>query len=249
MRMRLTFVGASIALLLSLPAAARASELALRPIGAKTPLGNERLSDEHTVTRTSNTNLRSKIRTEPSANAHVTGRLRYHTEDGPPEVYMALESRIDAAGEAWIKIRIPARPNGQTGWVEREALTPFSISRNHLVINRNTQRAKLYRDGKLIFRTPVGVGKRSTPTPAGDFYAREKLKALKGGTIYGPWAIGTSAYSSISDWPGGGVVGVHGTNQPELIPGRPSHGCIRLPNRKIRRLVKLMPIGTPITIK
>ena len=56
------------------------------------------------------------------------------------------------------------------------------------------------------------------------------------------------AYSVLSDWPGGGVVGVHGTNEPELIPGRPSHGCVRLRNDKILRLVALMPIGTPVRI-
>jgi lipoprotein-anchoring transpeptidase ErfK/SrfK len=44
-------------------------------------------------------------------------------------------------------------------------------------------------------------------------------------------------------------VGIHGTNQPELIPGRPSHGCVRVPNAKIVRLVKLMPVGTPVLIK
>jgi hypothetical protein len=36
--------------------------------------------------------------------------------------------------------------------------------------------------------------------------------------------------------PGGGVIGIHGTNQPYLIPGWPSHGCIRVANRPIRRL-------------
>jgi lipoprotein-anchoring transpeptidase ErfK/SrfK len=44
-------------------------------------------------------------------------------------------------------------------------------------------------------------------------------------------------------------VGIHGTNQPELIPGRPSHGCIRVRNRAIKRLARLMPIGTPIRIR
>jgi lipoprotein-anchoring transpeptidase ErfK/SrfK len=71
---------------------------------------------------------------------------------------------------------------------------------------------------------------------------------VDGSTIYGPWAFGTSAYSVLSDWPGGGVVGIHGTDQPELIPGRPSHGCIRVPNRDIHRLARLMPIGTPVRI-
>ena len=77
---------------------------------------------------------------------------------------------------------------------------------------------------------------------------RERLRNLNGDPLYGPWAFGTSAYSVLSDWPGGGVVGIHGTNRPQLIPGRPSHGCIRVPNRKILQLVTLMPLGTPIRI-
>ena len=118
-----------------------------------------------------------------------------------------------------------------------------------LVIDRRRLRATLYRNGKRVWRSPVGVGKRGTPTPGGHFYIREKINALQGGTIYGPLAFGTSAYSNkLTDWPGGGVIGVHGTNQPQLIPGRPSHGCIRVPNRNILRLARLMPLGTPVHI-
>ena len=47
---------------------------------------------------------------------------------------------------------------------------------------------------------------------------------------------------------GGGVVGIHGTDQPQLIPGRPSHGCIRVPNDVVLRLAELLPLGTPVTI-
>ena len=94
----------------------------------------------------------------------------------------------------------------------------------------------------------VGVGKASTPTPAGRFWIREKFH-VQGVPLYGPRAIGTSAYApTLSDWPGGGVVGLHGTDQPGLIPGRPSHGCIRLRNRDILRLYRLAPVGTPIEI-
>jgi lipoprotein-anchoring transpeptidase ErfK/SrfK len=39
------------------------------------------------------------------------------------------------------------------------------------------------------------------------------------------------------------------TNEPQRIPGRPSHGCIRMPNRKIRQLVRRMKIGTPLEIR
>jgi lipoprotein-anchoring transpeptidase ErfK/SrfK len=87
------------------------------------------------------------------------------------------------------------------------------------------------------------------PTPAGSFYVRELIRVPSPGGLYGPFAFGTSAYSVLSDWPGGGVVGIHGTNEPALIPGRPSHGCIRVPNPQIRRLARLMPIGTPVRIR
>jgi lipoprotein-anchoring transpeptidase ErfK/SrfK len=117
------------------------------------------------------------------------------------------------------------------------------------VIDRHKLRATLFKRGKKIWSSPVGVGKSSTPTPAGHFWIRERLSNLRGSPIYGPWAFGTAAYSRLSDWPGGGVVGIHGTNQPELIPGRPSHGCVRMPNRKIRQLKRLMPVGTPLLIK
>jgi lipoprotein-anchoring transpeptidase ErfK/SrfK len=92
------------------------------------------------------------------------------------------------------------------------------------------------------------MGAPGTPTPKGRFWIRERLHGFGGS--FGPWAFGTSAYSNVlTDWPGGGVIGIHGTDQPGLIPGRPSHGCVRVPNWKVSRLAKLMPIGTPVRIR
>ena len=116
-------------------------------------------------------------------------------------------------------------------------------------MDRRRLRATLFRSGRQIWRSSIGVGAAGTPTPAGRFWIRERLQVQDPNGIYGPWAFGTSAYSVLSDWPGGGVIGIHGTNAPYLIPGRPSHGCIRVPNRKINRLARLMPIGTPVRIR
>jgi hypothetical protein len=229
------------------PARADASP-PLRPQGAHGPLANERLSDEQRLTRSANAVARAPIRRRPTPTAARVARLRYQTEDGPLEVYPVLESRLDASGRPWLRVRVPMRPNGRTGWVRREALGPLHAVHTKLRVNRGTLRATLYRAGRRIWSSRVGVGAPGTPTPAGRFWIRTRIRTLAGGTIYGPWAFGTGAYSVLSDWPGGGVVGIHGTNQPQLIPGRPSHGCIRVPNHKIRRLAQLMPIGTPVEI-
>jgi L,D-transpeptidase catalytic domain len=212
---------------------------------ARTAAAAEPLSNEWTVTRWAYPNAFVAIRAHPAPEAPKVARLRYFTEDGVPEVYLALE-RVRAGGQWWVRIRIPMRPNGRTGWVRRDALGMFHIVRTALGINRRAMRATLYRDGKRIWQSPVGVGRPSMPTPAGHFYIRERLRGF--GATYGPVAFGTSAYSVLSDWPGGGVVGIHGTDEPGLIPGRPSHGCVRVPNDAVRRLARLMPLGTPVRV-
>jgi lipoprotein-anchoring transpeptidase ErfK/SrfK len=79
---------------------------------------------------------------------------------------------------------------------------------------------------------------------------RERLRIPGGSGAYGPLAFGTSAYSpKLTDWPGGGAVGIHGTNEPQRVPGLPSHGCIRLRNKDILRLGRLMPVGTPVLVR
>jgi hypothetical protein len=242
----------ALLLLLALAAvpAAHAADLPLRKKGDRSPLGNERLSNERTVTRWAHTNLRGGIRAKPSWQSRAIGALRWNTEDGLPEVYIALKSHIEpGSGQVWIEIRIPGRPNGRTGWVREEQLSNLILIETRLTIDRSKLRATLRRSGKVIWRSPIGVGAPGTITPRGKFWIRERLANLDGSPIYGPWAFGTSAYSdTLTDWPGGGVVGIHGTNQPELIPGRPSHGCIRVPNPRIRKLARLMPVGTPVRI-
>jgi hypothetical protein len=221
---------------------------AVRPLGSDAPLGSERLSDEQRVTRFANAVALAPVRSRPSRSARRVARLRYRTEDGPLETYLALESWADGAGRTWIHIRVPGRPNGRTGWVTRDDLGPLFEVATMLRVDRRKLRATLLRAGKVIWTSPVGIGRSATPTPAGHYWIRSRLKGLGGGTAYGPWAFGTAAYSRLSDWPGGGVIGIHGTNEPRLIPGRPSHGCIRVPNDRIRKLARLMPVGTPVEI-
>ena len=230
------------------PAAGAADRLPLRELADDRPLGNERLSNETTITRFAHVNTQSRILSAPRRGARTVGRLRYRTEDGPPELYLLLEHRIDSRERDWVKLRVPGRPNGRVGWVRREALGPLHVVRTQLVVNRKTLRATLYKAGRKIWSSRVGIGKSGTPTPAGRYWIRTRLKNFGGSPIYGPWAFGTAAYSRLSDWPGGGVVGIHGTNAPGLLPGRVSHGCIRVPNWNILKLKELMPVGTPIWI-
>ena len=219
----------------------------LRPAGAKGKLGNERLSDETTVSRVGHPNRIYKIRSGPGRHHHTIGMLRFLTEDNAPEIYLVLRSKLGRNGHPWLQIRVPRRPNGSKGWVPRRALRLKTLTTS-LEIDKRQLKGRLFKDGKEIWTASLGVGASATPTPNGRYWIRERLPNLGGSAAYGPLAFGTAAYSRLSEWPGGGVIGIHGTNAPGLIPGRPSHGCIRVRNDKILQLDKLMPVGTPVWI-
>jgi hypothetical protein len=205
------------------------------------------LSNLRTISRWAYPQARAAVHERPSSESRVVDHLRFLTRDGQAQVYLALRS-YTAGASTWILVPIPGRPNGIDGWVSADALGEMHLTRERLRVNRETLRATLYQNGRVIWRAPVGVGRPGLPTPAGRFYVTEKLTAL-GGPFYGPYAIGTSAYApTLTEWPGGGVVGIHGTDEPQLIPGRPSHGCIRLRDRDVTRLWRVIQVGTPIEI-
>jgi hypothetical protein len=189
------------------------------------------------------------VRAAPRSTSPVIASLGTSTSLGDPNLVSLLRAERDASGHLWVLVRLPARPNGTTGWVARRALDRFQVVRTHLVVDRKSFVARLYRNGIEIFHARIGLGRASTPTPAGEFYVREEIRHVAD-AFYGPLAFGTSATSpTLTDWPGGGFIGIHGTNEPQLLPGAVSHGCIRMLNRDIVRLAGLMPLGTPVTIR
>jgi lipoprotein-anchoring transpeptidase ErfK/SrfK len=247
MRRTLLLALASAALALPVSGSASASTTVVR---AAPPAGTTAvLSNEKTLTLSARVIYAGIIRANPTGKSRAIGRLRLLTEDGYPEVYLALRAHTDDNGQEWTQVRIPGRPNGRVGWVQREALGAFHATKWRIVVNRRTLRMTIFWNGKKRARFPVGVGKRSTPTPGGRFWIREKIKVRDTKSPYFPYALGTANYSTLSEWPGGGVVGIHGDwNQPQLIPGRPSHGCIRMLDRNVAWVARHVPVGTPLRI-
>ncbi len=192
---------------------------------------------------------RAVVRAQPKASARVVTRLELRTSDNTQNVVLVLDGLDKSTHETWYRIRLPILPNNSTGWVPRRALGDLFKVNTHLYIDREKLTATLKRNGVTVFTTRVGVGKPYWPTPRGEFYVRDKLTNF-GEPFYGPVAFGTSARSAVlTDWPGGGFVGIHGTSLPELLPGQISHGCVRLKNEAILELARLMKVGTPVTIR
>ena len=119
------------------------------------------------------------------------------------------------------------------------------------MIRLRSHRLELWRGTKRALRARVVVGTPSTPTPRGLFYVVDLLRPSNPGGAYGPFAFDLSAHSYVlQHFAGGdGHVAIHGTNEPWLLGKDASHGCIRVTNRVIRRLARVLPLGTPVLIR
>ena len=227
---------------------AAAARLPSSPRPAFVP-GKPRLLDHSETTyRWAPVISETEARRAPSSRASLVATVGTLTPEETTNIVRVLRDRR-VAGVLWVQVRLAVLPNNTTGWVRRAALGGYHFVHTHLVVDQTRLTATLLDDGKVVFRAPVGVGQSQWPTPRGSFYVREELTRFAS-PFYGPIAFGTSARSAVlTDWPSGGFVGIHGTNEPELIPGRVSHGCIRLRNPDILRLSRLMPVGTPVTVR
>jgi lipoprotein-anchoring transpeptidase ErfK/SrfK len=186
------------------------------------------------------------VRAAPRRSARVITTLTEFRPDFRPRVVLALSARTMAGKATWYRIAISGRPNGRTGWIPAGAADLHPVDR-WLVIDRGSRRFELYVDGRLRRTGPVAVGAPGMETPTGLFYVQSRFVPVQY-PILGAYAFETSGYSKLSDWPGGGVVGVHGTNTPWLIGQAVSHGCVRLRNSDIVALRRYVRPGTPVKI-
>ncbi len=153
----------------------------------------------------------------------------------------------DHSHDGWLKVRLPVRPNGATAWVKRSAVKT-SATNWRVTVQLKRHRILVHHGRVLVASKPIGVGKALSPTPRGTYFITDLVKSTD--PFYGPYAFGLSAFSTVytSFGGGNGQVGIHGTNAPSGIGSDVSHGCIRVNNKTIRELSKMLPLGTPVRI-
>ena len=170
---------------------------------------------------------------------------------GSPTPFLISEARRTAAGDTYLKVLLPRRPNGSSGWVQRDQVRIKPVT-HEVVVDLSSRTASLLRDRRKVRSFRVGVGTAGTPTPTGRFYVTVKLRPPQiSAAAYGAWALGLSGYSEVHQTfgTGDGQIALHGTYNPSNL-GRPvSNGCVRMDNETISLLADTLPLGTPVTIQ
>lgn len=153
-------------------------------------------------------------------------------------------------GNLWLRVRLPQRPNGASGWIRRDnavlARTPYRI-----VVSTRQRLLTLYRAGGVALQTQVVVGAPTTPTPSGVF-AIYDIVPVPASTL-APYELQLTAHSdALRTFDGGdGRVALHGMNGPLRVPlgTARSHGCVRLLPATAALLARVVPLGSPVAIR
>jgi lipoprotein-anchoring transpeptidase ErfK/SrfK len=187
------------------------------------------------------------VRRTPSPRARVVKVMHSFRPDYRPQEIFAVGKKTGKDGQVWYRISVPMRPNGKYGWIPA-SVVELKPTVSKIVVNVGSRTIDVYRRGKHVWHGQVAVGAPGMETPRGHYYVTARFVPYKD-PFLGVFAVETSAYSRLTEWPGGGVVGIHGTDMPWLLGKAVSHGCVRVSNQSARALRRYAPLGTPILIK
>ena len=187
------------------------------------------------------------VRSAPHSDARRVTVLKEFRSEYRPQVVLVLSQRVDleTGKPTWYRISVPGRPNGRTGWIPADAAS-IRPSQRLIYIDRSARTLEVWNNRRLLLKAKVAVGRPGMETPLGLFYVTWQF--VPTAPALGKYAFETSAYSKLSDWPGGGIVGIHGTFMPWLLGKAVSHGCVRVGNRDIVHMRSLVRLGTPIRV-
>ena len=175
------------------------------------------------------------------------------TEAGAQTTFAVVGDASEGTSSAtpgWYEVALPIRPNGATAWVPassvKVAKTPYKV-----FVDLDARTLRVEDDGAGVYTAEIAIGTEDNPTPTNGTFVTELIANRDPDGAYGPYAFGLAMHSdTLTEFNGGeGQVGIHGTNKPELIGQRVSHGCVRLRNSDIEDLVEIgLPLGVPVFI-
>jgi lipoprotein-anchoring transpeptidase ErfK/SrfK len=154
-----------------------------------------------------------------------------------------------AGGIAWLRVMLPGRPNGSSGWIAKQG-TRAAGTGWRIAVSLGARLVTVYRHGRAVRRFAAVVGKPSTPTPTGSFFVEETLR-MSAGEPGGPYALALSARSNaLQEFEGGpGQIALHGRdNLGGVLGAAESHGCVRLATKSIDWLARRIGPGVPVRI-
>jgi len=127
----------------------------------------------------------------------------------------------------------------------------------NLLLKVSERTVYVYRGKALLKKYPVAVGKKGWETPTGDWKVLVKQKNpgwinFKNGQAFPPGPDNPLGERWIGFWVDDKTqdeIGFHGTTNLASIGKAASHGCVRMSNKDVKVLYKLVQVGTVVRVR
>jgi hypothetical protein len=182
------------------------------------------------------------LRTRP--HGRVIAHLNAVTSWGSPTVVWAVTHR-----GPWLGVVATSLPNNQIGWLDVRHDRPRMWRSNlSLRADLSARTLQLLRGSRVVRTMPVAIGAPSTPTPTGRFILTDKLIPDRSVSFYGCCLLALSGHQPHlrPGWAGGNRIAIHGGGS---LGTAASAGCLHARDSDLRRLMRILPLGTPVVIQ
>jgi lipoprotein-anchoring transpeptidase ErfK/SrfK len=149
----------------------------------------------------------------------------------------------------WLRVMDAELRNGQTGWIAVRD-TERGVVNYKLRVDLSARRLTILRNDKPVRRIRTAVGEAGTPTPTGRYAITDKVPFKTPGA-YGCCALALTAHqpNTPSTWSGGDRIAIHATPTQSSIGQSVTLGCMRIPTKDARWLMRKIPLGSQVTIR
>ncbi|MCW2876366.1 MAG: hypothetical protein JWQ95_466 [Sphaerisporangium sp.] len=240
-------------------------ELAKPPAPPAAPVAPVKVTSKQlaALPRTTTWTKVAKARLDPQPFAASDGLMLHpetskvvYAEPGGPPIAVVPTTQLDdptwlpviEARPEWMRVLLPSRPNGSTGWIHTgDGKTKQTYSPYQVRINLTERRLTLLKAGQETGSWPVAIGTKETPTPIGRTFLLASLSPPE--ITYSPVILPLGTHSEkLETFDGGpGTVGLHGWPDKDGFGKAVSHGCVRLPKDGLDA-VSHIPLGSLIII-
>jgi hypothetical protein len=167
--------------------------------------------------------------------------LAARTAFGSPETVGIAEQQ-----GPWVGVISTELANGVLGWVQRSELAVRPVDWS-IDVSLASRVLVVRHGGAVVRRVSVGIGEASSPTPPGRYIVTDHIDPNADQDAYGCCILALSGHQPnppagwdrTRDW----RLAIHGG-----ATGAVSAGCVHADEATLRYLMRLTPLGTPVTV-
>ncbi len=150
----------------------------------------------------------------------------------------------------WLGVLSDHMPNSRAGWIPADSAEllhePYRLD-----VDLSARRIVVRREGRVVRRIGVAIGKPSTATPIGRYAVTDTLRIGKASPEYGCCAVALTGRQAHlpQGWTTSDRLAIHGTPNEGAVGDAISNGCLHAREADMRWLLRKVTLGAQVRVR